>query len=426
MAPIDDGVDVQRFPPPDFESGYTLPLTHTPAPRGELLTYLDMVVLFAALSLASWLALKIRSRKWLFLLASFSLAYFGFYREGCVCPIGAVQNVTLALFDSGYAIPLSVVFFFLLPLAFTLFFGRAFCAAVCPLGAFQDLALVRPVTIPSWLHHALGLLAYVYLGAAVLFAATGSAFIICEYDPFVAFFRLSGSFNMVVLGLSFLTISLFVGRPYCRFFCPYGVLLRWLSRFSRWRITISPDACIQCRLCEDSCPFGAIDMATPEEAAPPGPRDRRRLVLMMALLPVLAAGGGWIVSGLGEPLARMHATVRLAERLKVEEAGLVEGTTDASEAFRDTGKPMGDLFEEALALRDDFTTGGWILGVFLGAAVAARLIGLSLLRRREDFEANRAGCYACGRCFSYCPIELERRKPGGAAEVGVVLTEYRR
>ena len=29
------------------------------------------------------------------------VAYFGFYREGCVCPIGATQNVTLALFDTG-------------------------------------------------------------------------------------------------------------------------------------------------------------------------------------------------------------------------------------------------------------------------------------------------------------------------------------
>ncbi|MCL5098356.1 MAG: molybdopterin-dependent oxidoreductase, partial [Candidatus Omnitrophica bacterium] len=37
-------------------------------------------------------------------------------------------------------------------------------------------------------------------GAAVLFAATGSGFIICQYDPFVSFFRRSGSVNMLAIG----------------------------------------------------------------------------------------------------------------------------------------------------------------------------------------------------------------------------------
>ncbi len=73
------------------------------------------------------------------------------------------------------------------------FSGRSFCASVCPLGAVQELVAVRPVQVPTWIDHALGLLAYVYLGAAVLFAATGTAWIICRYDPFVGLFRLSSS-----------------------------------------------------------------------------------------------------------------------------------------------------------------------------------------------------------------------------------------
>ncbi|UCG48837.1 MAG: 4Fe-4S binding protein, partial [Phycisphaerales bacterium] len=132
---------LERFPPPDFESGYEQPETTVPPPRSGIYEYVDPAVLLATLSLASYLVLRRRSRRAIFVLAVFSLLYFGFWRKGCICPIGAIQNVTLMIFDSGYAIPVVAVIFFLLPLVFTLFFGRTFCAAVCPLGAAQDLVL---------------------------------------------------------------------------------------------------------------------------------------------------------------------------------------------------------------------------------------------------------------------------------------------
>ena len=239
---------LQRFPPPQFRSGHELPVTTQPPPRADVYEYLDVMVLLAALSLASYLALKKRSRRGLLALGIFSLLYFGFWRKGCVCAIGAIQNVTLALFDHGYTVPIAAVAFFMLPLVFTLFFGRTFCASVCPLGAIQDVVLLRPVKVPSWTEHGLRMFAYLYLGLAVFFAATGSAFIICEYDPFVAFFRRSGSLSMLMLGASFLVIGVFVGRPYCRYLCPYGVILGWISRASRWHVTITPGECIKCRL----------------------------------------------------------------------------------------------------------------------------------------------------------------------------------
>ena len=45
-----------------------------------------------ALALASWFALKLRSRKAMLGLSFCSMLYFGFYREGCICAIGAPQN----------------------------------------------------------------------------------------------------------------------------------------------------------------------------------------------------------------------------------------------------------------------------------------------------------------------------------------------
>ncbi|MBM3892484.1 MAG: hypothetical protein FJ388_25485, partial [Verrucomicrobia bacterium] len=53
---------IERFPPPEFESGYKMPPTTTPPARAEWLGWLDVAVLAGALGLASYLALKKRSR----------------------------------------------------------------------------------------------------------------------------------------------------------------------------------------------------------------------------------------------------------------------------------------------------------------------------------------------------------------------------
>ena len=401
----------ERFPPPDFESGYELPTPTTPAPRRNIYEYVDTTVLFAALALSSYLALRKRNRRAILALCVFSLFYFGFWRKGCVCPIGAIQNIALSIFDRDYAVPIAVMLFFLLPLVFTLFFGRTFCAAVCPLGAIQDLVVLRPVSVPEWLEGGLRLFAYVYLAAAVLFAATGSAFVICRYDPFISFFHLSGNFNILILGACFLLVGVFVGRPYCRFVCPYGVILRQLSRISKWKVAITPDECIKCRLCEDSCPFGAIRAPTADWPAHDYNKSKRRLAFLILLLPVLVFLSGWIGFALRPVTSRVHATVRLADRIYLEETGQAEDTTDASSAFRATGKEVKDLYAEALEIQAEFGLGGWLAGGFVGLVFALKLIAVSRRRRRTDYQADRAGCLACGRCFEYCPQEHAERKP---------------
>jgi polyferredoxin len=115
-------------------------------------------MLVGCLGLASWLVYRRRSRRGVVALSMFSLGYFGFYREGCVCAIGSVQNVALTLGSGSYALPVGVAVFFAAPLLVALFFGRTFCAAVCPHGALQDLVLVKPLNLPRWLESGLGVL----------------------------------------------------------------------------------------------------------------------------------------------------------------------------------------------------------------------------------------------------------------------------
>lgn len=406
-AAMQPALAAERFPPPDF-TAHSLPTTTTPNPSWLGWEYLDTAFLAVALGAASYLALVRRSRRGLFALSVVSLVWLGFWRLGCVCPIGAIQNVALAIAEPAYKIPFSVIVFFSLPLVFALFFGRTFCASVCPLGAVQEMVAVRPVKVPSWIDHSLGLIPYVYLGAGVLFAATQATFLICAYDPFVGIFRRNASGSMLVFGACFLVIGLFVGRPYCRYLCPYGALLGLCSKVSKRHVRIPPEECIKCRLCEDACPYGAIAPPTIDQTAEQRLAGRRRLAVVLAIFPLLVAAGAWIGHSMGVPLSRLHPTAALAERVRLEETGAVQGTTDASDAFRNTGRPAKELYAEALVLHQRFATAGGWFGAWIGLVLGAKLIHLSIRRRRSEYQPDKANCVSCGRCFWYCPAEQVR------------------
>lgn len=411
MSGFDVSLAAQRFPPPDFESGYQIPATQTPAARSLAWQYMDVAVLVVSLGLACYFILRKRSRKAVVGLSLFSLAYFGFYRLGCICAIGSIQNVAFGVFNGGNAVPFVALAFFLAPLLVALFAGRAFCAAVCPHGALQDLVLIRPLRVPRWLEQGLGLVPYLYLGAAVAFAATGSAFIICRYDPFVPLFRFSGSLGLLILGGAFLILAMFVGRPYCRFLCPFGALLKLAGKVSKWRVTITPNVCTQCRLCEEACPYGAIHHPVSTPVTPQGLRvDRRRLAGLLLLLPALLASGGWAGSKLATPASRLHPTIALSERYiaqqkKPEPLGL---QTPAALALSRAEQDPKALLTQAITIRQQFVWVGWLFGAWVGLVIGVKLIGLSLRHRRTDYEPDRGDCLACARCFSFCPNERVR------------------
>jgi len=370
--------------------------------------YLDVAMLVAALSVTSWLALKKRSRKGLIWMSVFSLAWFGLYRQGCICSVGSVQNVSLALFNTNYSIPLTALLFFLIPLVFALFAGRVFCAGVCPLGAIQELTGIKPLKLPRTVESVMAAVPFIYLALAVLFSATDSRFIICRYDPFVGIFRLDAPYTMIVFGALLLAAGIFVNRPYCRYLCPYGVLLNLFSRFSHRHLTITPAECTNCRLCEDVCPYDAILPSDNPAEKEDKTISRKRFYLYLLLVPLFAAAGGIALFNLAPALSAMHSDVRLAREIRMEKESGIEAVSKAAVAFKEAGNTEEQLFKGETAIISRFRKAAPWAGVFLGLSLGLALVSMATRTRRTGYVPHRGKCFSCGRCFRYCPVEAPK------------------
>jgi ferredoxin len=396
-----------RFPRPEFESGHVYPTNQMPTQRAPGWEYFDVAVLIGALIVTSWLALKKRSRQGLIWMSVFSLAYFGFYRHGCICAVGSVQNVSLALFNEGYSIPLSALLFFIIPLLFALAYGRVFCAGVCPLGAIQELTGIRPVKLNKSVEVILASVPFIYLGIAILFASTNSQFVVCRYDPFVGIFRLDAPYTMMIFGILLLLAGIFVNRPYCRFLCPYGVLLNIFSRFAGRHLTITPAECTNCRLCEEVCPYDAIIPSDTEEKMEEPEKSRKRFILYFLLVPLFAAFGAILLHNLAPALSGANSTVRLAREIRDEKKSGIESVLNDVIAFKESGKTESILFEEEATIIKRFISASPWAGMFLGISLGIGMISFTIRGKRSEYKPHQGKCYSCGRCFKYCPIKVK-------------------
>jgi NAD-dependent dihydropyrimidine dehydrogenase PreA subunit len=133
--------------------------------------------------------------------------------------------------------------------------------------------------------------------------------------------------------------------------------------------------------------------------------NRRQVAVALALLPVAVAScaglGGW----LGVSFSQKNSTVQLATRVVAEEAGTVEGTTDYSTKFRESGTSVPTLTAEAQTIQRKFTQAGVWFGIWVGLVVGLKFVMASLPRRRADYEADQMNCVACARCYQFCPQE---------------------
>jgi NAD-dependent dihydropyrimidine dehydrogenase PreA subunit len=183
-------------------------------------------------------------------------------------------------------------------------------------------------------------------------------------------------------------------------------LLNWASRFSRKHITITPSNCIQCRLCENSCPYDAIDMPVTTKNPENKRTMARKLIFITLLIPFLVFVGGWTGSRLHEPLAGVNAKVRLAKQILNPVSNTNQPETFEIQAFKSAGEQQSQVFAEAADVLHKFYIGGWILGGFIGLVFGGLLAGRMVTKHRTDYIPNKGTCFSCARCVDYCPVKI--------------------
>jgi len=164
---------------------------------------------------------------------------------------------------SGLVILLAIV-------AVSVLVKKAFCGWLCPVGTLSETLwkfgkkiLGRNLTLPRWLDYPLRSLKYLLMAYFVWSILTMDveglkAFIYSPYNKMAdvkmyLFFAEISSFAFGVI-LTLMLLSVVIRNFWCRYLCPYGALLGFLSLLGQLKITRNAETCVDCELCTKACP----------------------------------------------------------------------------------------------------------------------------------------------------------------------------
>ncbi len=187
-----------------------------------------IVVLMAAL-----LPLWVRNKKVRIIQMVLNVIVLGFWCGAFISYASLVKYMSNGMNVIVLAVPfVMLVTAFIYPL-----FGRKahYCSYVCPFGSLQQLVgmcVKYKLPIKPPVVKALGRLRQGLWVVLMLCMWCGVLFQWMDYELFSAFLVGSASWVLVAVAVAFVLLSAIVNRPYCRFVCPTGTLLR-ISEFRK-------------------------------------------------------------------------------------------------------------------------------------------------------------------------------------------------
>ncbi len=153
----------------------------------------------------------------------------------------------------------------------SLIFGKSFCSWICPVGLLSESLgdwskklFKRQFKLPKWADYPLRSLKYLLLlffVYAIFFKMTTASlksFLDSSYNvvadiKMYYFFADISSFALWTLVILFV-LSFFIRNFWCRYLCPYGGLLGFLSLLRPFKIRRNVISCIDCARCAEVCP----------------------------------------------------------------------------------------------------------------------------------------------------------------------------
>ncbi|MGD9488647.1 MAG: 4Fe-4S binding protein [Calditrichaceae bacterium] len=187
-------------------------------------------------------------------------------------PIGALVSLKYWILSGEFSmIHPSALVLFLIFVFTAVFLKKGFCSWICPVGFISEMLwnfgqkiFGRTFALPKWLDYPLRSLKYlilIFFANAILLGMNEFAlkmFIESPYNKLadvkmLLFFANISEFAMWSI-LILVVLSVVVKNFWCRYLCPYGALLGFLSMFSPVKVTRDEETCIDCKKCTKVCP----------------------------------------------------------------------------------------------------------------------------------------------------------------------------
>jgi len=136
--------------------------------------------------------------------------------------------------------------------------GRWACSGICPLGIIEELIFKIPfpkkyLELPYEKY--LKKIKYIIFVLLLILVPTLFMPNQGKWKTGFLFFKLFGFTTVFVL-------SLFIYRPFCKYFCPFGVFLGFFNKISPYRYVVDL-TCNHCGLCKRKCKMGVTPYANP-------------------------------------------------------------------------------------------------------------------------------------------------------------------